>query len=178
MSKFESDVFAGKVWRNIYVVYPSGRFFNLRGEVLKGGINSLGYLQYVTRRFCARAHRIVATLFIPNPDNKPEVNHIDGNKLNNCVSNLEWCTKSENITHAIKTGLAERKHGEQHPLSKLKESDILYIRSHYKKGDVIYGCKPLAIKFGVDTKTMLNVIRKRTWKHITENTTETPSEAE
>ena len=178
VSKFESDVFAGKVWRNIYVVYPSGRFFNLRGEVLKGGVNSLGYLQYVTRRFCARAHRIVATLFIPNPDNKPEVNHIDGNKLNNCVSNLEWCTKSENITHAIKTGLAERKHGEQHPLSKLKESDILYIRSHYKKGDVIYGCKPLAIKFGVDAKTMLDVIRKRTWKHITESAPEKPSEAE
>lgn len=50
-------------------------------------------------------HSIVAEVFIPNPENKPEVNHIDGDKLNNCIDNLEWVTSSENKYHAINTGL-------------------------------------------------------------------------
>ena len=50
-------------------------------------------------------HQLIAQTFIPNPENKPIVNHIDGNTLNNCVSNLEWCTQSENMQHAIRTGL-------------------------------------------------------------------------
>lgn len=57
-------------------------------------------------------HRIVATHFIPNPENKKCVNHKDGNKLNNCVDNLEWCTYSENITHAMKNGLTKLNGGD------------------------------------------------------------------
>lgn len=56
---------------------------------------------------CQLVHRIVATYFCDNPEHKPEVNHIDGNKSNNRASNLEWVTRSENERHAYRTGLAK-----------------------------------------------------------------------
>ena len=54
-----------------------------------------------------RIHRLVAEAFIPNPDNKPDINHKDGNKHNNSVDNLEWVNKSENMRHAYQTGLVK-----------------------------------------------------------------------
>lgn len=61
-----------------------------------------------------RIHRLVAIHFIPNSENKPEVNHKDGNKHNNIVSNLEWCTAKENVRHSIQTNLTKRKYGKEH----------------------------------------------------------------
>jgi hypothetical protein len=65
-------------------------------------------------------HRLVAQMFLPNPENKPQINHINGNKADNRLENLEWATRSQNMTHAYKMGLAKGhdKRGEQHPLSK------------------------------------------------------------
>ena len=75
-------------------------------------------------------HRLVAKAFIPNPENKREVNHIDGNKLNNRLENLEWCTMQENMEHAGRTGLM--KHGEDHRLCQLTNEQIIEIKEKIK----------------------------------------------
>lgn len=79
------------------------------GKVLKPSVDRFGYVRFSAtknkKQKTIRIHRLVAELFIPNPNNLPQVNHKDGNKLNNTVSNLEWCTDSENKLHAYKEGL-------------------------------------------------------------------------
>lgn len=100
-------------WKQIpnlpYEISSLGKIRNLQGKVLKTYVQNSGYEQikinYQGLHIHKSIHRLVAEAFIPNPLNRPCVNHIDGNKLNNTVNNLEWCTNSENILHARKTGL-------------------------------------------------------------------------
>ena len=78
-------------------------------RILKPALNDSGYKIVVLTKNkkskSLRVHRLVALAFIPNLENKPQVNHKDGNKLNNHIDNLEWCTNSENEIHAYKLGL-------------------------------------------------------------------------
>lgn len=100
-------------WKQIpnlpYEISSLGKIRNLQSKVLKTYIQNSGYEQikinYQGLHIHKSIHRLVAEAFIPNPLNKEYVNHIDGNKLNNTADNLEWCTNSENILHARKTGL-------------------------------------------------------------------------
>ena len=112
-------------------------------------------------------HRLVGMLFIPHEDGKDFINHIDGNKHNNSVENLEWCTRSENEKHAWKIGLKHSSlvsnKGEKHGMHKLTQKDVDWIRKHHKKYDNKFGSKPLAEKFNVNPQTITDIVHNRTW---------------
>jgi len=103
----------------------------LKGIQLKANINSSGYASIVLQNNGAREstfiHRVIAKTFIPNPDNKKCVNHKNGNKLDNRVENLEWCTYAENHDHALDTDLNWYK-GENHRKSQFKDNEIVIMR--------------------------------------------------
>lgn len=109
-------------------------------------------------------HRLVAELFIPNPENKPCVNHKDGNKLNNDVDNLEWCTYSENADHAYKTGLSKVRIGSEASYVILDELQVRCIKSLLK--DKFLTHKQIAGYFNVCRQTISSISRNKIWKHI------------
>lgn len=94
-------------------IRKNGRADNRKGKCLKPKIDRYGYkvvtLTNKENRKSIPVHRLVALAYLPNPDGKKEINHIDGNKLNNNVENLEWSTAKENQLHKWKTGLAYTK---------------------------------------------------------------------
>lgn len=102
-----------EVWKDILDGrYKISSFGRLKGNgkkkvIIKLFVNVKGYYRYYStfHKKNFSIHRLVAESFIPNPTGKPQVNHIDGNILNNCVSNLEWCTGSENQLHCCRIGL-------------------------------------------------------------------------
>ena len=104
------------------------------------------------------AHRLVAIAFIPNPKNKPFINHINGIKTDNRVENLEWCTALENARHAVDMGLTKR--GEDKINSKLKESQVRIIK-HSKERHC-----DLALQYNVSSTAIIRIRQGYLWKHV------------
>jgi hypothetical protein len=110
----------------------------------------------------ASVHRLVALAFLENPLNLECVNHKDGNKLNNDISNLEWISIADNTRHAHKTRLNPSKKGENNPKSKLTEKQVIELRHLYSTKK--YKTKFLSEKFNL--KNIHDIINYKTWSHI------------
>jgi len=144
--------------------------FRDKGEfIAKTRINSRGYVQVSlnidNKMRPMSLHRLVAKMFIPNPENLPEVNHNDGDKTNNRKSNWEWSTRKDNMKHARENGLFPEDHnkGVKHGRSKLNPKQIVNIRELKNNGKTY---KFIAEKYDVSIGCIQGIIRKDNWSHV------------
>lgn len=137
-------------------------------KLLTKHLDKDGY-QYITLKYKGirvnyKVHRLVCT-FKTNQENLPCVNHIDGDKMNNHIDNLEWCNYSQNMKHAVKTGLCTNSSlkGENHNTSKHSYKDICEIRKRYKEGNIsmrklanLYNCSSGYISDVINNKIRIS----------------------
>lgn len=155
----------GRVWSYPKVV-KNGRKYaratSYGGRFLNPTVFSCGYfyvgLNAPNKKKKGRVHRLVAMAFIPNPLNLTQVNHKNGNKLDNRVENLEWCTHKQNMKHGARLGLFPK--GEKVYNHKLSEKDVRKIL----KSDI--SDRELAKQYKVHWSTIHYIRVKRLWKHI------------
>lgn len=145
----------------------------INGYIYKPVFNRKGYLHvhtsYKMKRVGSSIHRMVALTYIPNPDNKPEVNHIDCDKTNNCVENLEWVTQKENTAHAILNKLHVNpayRCGEQIESSKITEEMAHKI---CKELEIKQTKISIARRLGVSEFIVVDISCGNTWKHISKD---------
>ena len=154
-----------------YCINEYGLILNIRTRwCIKPSVSKKGYWQVcLTNKNTYKVHRLVALTFIENKENKPEVNHKDGNKLNNNISNLEWNTTQENIEHkrinnlgkTLKAKLSAT--GINNSQAKLEEEDVIFIRTNcVTKNDI----KKFSKELDVSIATIYDIKNRRSWTHI------------
>lgn len=160
-------------WKKIegyekYSVSDFGRIRNDKtGRIMKTPCGKNGYPRvnlYDDMKASSKSvHRFVAETFIPNTENKEQINHIDGNKMNNNVTNLEWVSPSENIRHSFVNGLSKGPKGEINGQCKLTEVEVLEIRRLRKEG---WKQNEIARKFNVVQGQISYIVNKKSWVHV------------
>lgn len=125
-------IYQGKDYSDFYEVSPLGNLRNAKTKrLVKTHVNHQGYLYYVGSlgkrgvQKAFRIHKCVAETFISNPESLSDVNHIDGDKTNNVVTNLEWCTHTENLRHCVDV-LGKLKNNTKGVVAKDKSGEIIY----------------------------------------------------
>lgn len=154
-----------KLYKGVILISDLGNMMSLLGEPRKATKNDQGYYIFNVSGTIKnqRLHRAVAELFLPNnnPDILTDVNHKDGNKSNNALSNLEWCTRSENIQHAYDTGLREQPVGEESPNAKITLEQAQWIYDNYQVISGKSNGPQLAKQFGITPITVRSIVTGR-----------------
>ena len=137
--------------------------------IMKQPLQGIGYYSIQLRKDkkfkTLMVHRLLSEVFIPNPENKKQVNHINGIKSDNRLENLEWVTSSENMKHAFRTGLKSN-HGEFHPMHKLSEIDVKIIRRLYNKTLYFKNIIILAEIFNVTKRNIRFIVNNKSWINV------------
>lgn len=148
------------------LLYNTGKYYMLRGKLLSLPLDSHGYPNLALNRdgisHRVRVHQLVAQAFISGFRPLSIINHIDGNKTNNHLDNLEIVTSKENTAHARRIGLIND-YGEKHALSKLTNQEADIIRKRYK--DSIITMKELAEEYGVCAQTICNIVHFKAYNN-------------
>ena len=152
-----------------YKAYKDGRIYDLdNGKFVKTHTDKKGYLRFYCKvlKTDLQVHRFIMYFFNPveNMENL-QVNHIDGDKKNNNLDNLEWCTPSENLKHAFRTGLKTQV-GEKNSFSKLTEKDVIIIISRLLDGDKV---SDIARDMNLCHQTISNIKMHKSWTYLTNN---------
>ena len=150
-----------------YLIGSNGVVIGRRGKPMVGNKDTKGYPQVLmfdinNKQKTPKVHRLVAEAFLLNPMNKPQVNHKDGDKENNDISNLEWATNSENHAHKMNLGLNISPRGEASGRAIITEEDACCIYMDERSNKII------AEEYGVSIATVYAIKGKRNWKYATE----------
>lgn len=160
------NIFAYKRLRDFKTGYYY-KWIKLNPSNVFGGYSQISIFNNISGKYKTYfVHRLVALTFIPNPKNKPQVNHIDGNKHNNCVENLEWVTASENMKHAHKIGLQPSTAGELNSMSKITNKKAINLIRDILNGKTN---EEVALKYDLHPRYVSLVRHKKRWKSIWDN---------
>lgn len=152
----------------IYTIYDNGEVYRGNRKIKQRPCYNDGYASFTAgkknSRKSIRTHTIVGKLFVENPNNYPELDHLDGNRMNPSADNLEWVTHKENIKRAYEKGSYDgRIVGIKNPKAKLNENIVKDIRNDFDLG---MSQKKISVKYNVPWSTVHNIITYQTWKHV------------
>lgn len=155
-----------KISKN-YSVSEDGHIINhATGRILHEYVGKDGYVRTQFDGKTKLVHRVVASAFIEKPQGKDFVNHKDGNKNNNSVDNLEWCTRSENMSHAYAMKLKTKMNGTKNGRCKLTTEEATFIKHNYLPRDKEFGAMALAKRFNVSYRTVSAIAKGKIWTSL------------